>query len=293
MIAELSLIIAEMKGRDVLLSNSTRICGLLNCRSDIRSPYLNATRVEPSSHCIEAAVISSPSPCAVLIGTRSSPNITALLEMGATTVAAGAVFVAVEQPIGSEERHLSASELLLFFSGAASAIVNEYDLIADDAVMKLLLPVLHSPSGRCLLVGDLSNRLRTFVDEIQLGWNDPEESPLFKPEFTFRLAAALTAVPELDPGLDTYENVAYELQKHNWFPYNVEDTRKAVGALANVWGLSKKDLHMLPHEARKRGFPDLCHADRLFTLIQNLDHAGEYHTSASGDRFDILHLSSL
>jgi len=171
------------------------------------------------------------------------------------------------------------------------AIFREYDFIVEDTVLQLVLEHIRRGRAKAILIGDPANRVKALLDEVKLEWNDPDTGMIFRPEIAFRVACALTQVPALDSSLNTREKIAYELSRQGWFPYNVDDTRKAVGSLTLVWDLHTRTLHLLPQEARRRGFPHLNEADVLFDFIERIDTDERVFTSASGTQFDILYIS--
>ena len=116
---------------------------------------------------------------------------------------------------------------------------------------------------------------------------------VFRPEIAFRVASALTQVPQLDSSLNTREKIAHELNRQGWFPYNVDDTRKAVGSLTRVWGLHTRTLHLLPQEARRRGFPHPHDAETVFDFIENIETDERIYTSGSGTQFHILDIHDI
>lgn len=288
--SSLNIIIAKTVGYDVLLSGAKRICELLNCQNDPSLPKLITMETEPS---IQEIISPISSPSVIIVGIRPDSKIDSILTLCTNIVSIGIHFAIAEQSIGSSTEVISAGNLALFVAKGVTAIFSEYDFIADGAVANLVIRNVQYTKKKTILIGDPAKRLNQLMSEVKIDWNDSENVHMYKPKFTFRLACALTRVPSLSRDLETREKIANELNKRSWFNYNFEDTRKAVGALADIWGLSKKNLYLLPFEAKKRGFPDFTNADELFEFIENLDKEEQSYTSASGNKFNILYVSEI
>jgi len=291
--SSLTLIVAETAGRDVLFNGANRACESLSCRTDLVLPQIDTIKVDLSLTQIKAATMTLQSNGFVLAGVQPNDNITHAINICAITTAANIPLAIAEQSVGSQSGKLAAGDLLSLISEGLEAIFTEYDFIADDAVLRLVLEHQRRAASKAILIGDPARRLKSLLEEIKLQWGDPDTEMVYRPEVTFRVACALTQVPQLDRNLDTREKIAHALNDQGWFPYNVEDTRKAVGSLTRVWGLHTKTLQMLPHEARRRGFPQPREADVLFNLIENIDTDERVFTSASGSQFDILYISEI
>ncbi len=288
-----TLVVAETAGRDVLFSGTKRACDSLNCRTDINAPQLDVICIDPTPSTIEVAVKGvSPSPI-VVAGIEAVSGVDTALALSKTINAAGAMLAVAEQSVGSPQSVFSAGQILSLVHYGTMAVFREYDFIAEDTVLQLLIEYVRRSKVKAILIGDPARRLKGLLDEVKLEWADPDNIMVFRPEVTFRAACALTQVPELDPSLNTHQKIAYELNRRGWFPYNFEDTRKAVGSLARIWGLDKKYIHLLPEEACRRGFPHPDEADVLFDYIERIDTDERVFTSASGTKFDILYISEI
>ncbi len=288
-----TLVVAETAGRDVLFSGTKKACDSLNCRTDINAPQLDVIYIDPTQPNIQAT-IKGVAPGAIMVaGIEAESGIDTAVALSKTISAAGAKFVIAEQSVGSPQSVFSAGQILSLVHYGTMAIFREYDFIAEDTVLQLLMEYVRRSKVKAILIGDPARRLKSLLDEVNLEWNDSDTGMVFRPEIAFRVACALTQVPELDPSLNTREKIAYELSRQGWFPYNVDDTRKAVGSLTRVWDLHTRTLSMLPQEARRRGFPHPNEADVLFDLIENIDTDERVFTSASGAKFDILYISEI
>ena len=286
----INLVIVEAAGRNVLIDGANRACKTLNCRNNPHIPRIIPIYSEPSPERVKATLDSLLSSSMVVVSVGPDCGIDTVSKLGTICTIDDIPFAIAEQAVGSAPTNLRAGDLIFFVAHGATAAFMEYDLIADDAVIELVAGNFRK--GRAILIGSPATRAKCLIDEVRLEWNDPEHRPVYKPNLTFRLACALTQVEELSRDLDTYEKVANELNKLGWFAYNVEDSRKAVGSLAETWGLSKKNLYLLPKEATRRGFPNPSRADEVFDFIdEHLDDDGSSFLSARGYRYDILHVS--
>lgn len=286
----LCLIIAEPSGRNVLLSGSQRICTSLNCRDDISTPQLDVISSSPTPSEIQTVLEGMSSLVIVVAGVNSVSGGHTALGLIETVNTAGAMLTMAEQSVGSPQLVFSAGQILSMVYHGARAFFREYDFIAEDTVLQLLIEHIRRTKVKAILIGEPATRVKALLEEVTLEWNDPDTVMVFRPEITFRVASALTQVPHLDSSLDTREKIAYELNRQGWFPYNVDDTRKAVGSLTRVWDLHTRTLHLLPQEARRRGFPHPNEADALFNFIERSDTDERVFTSASGTQFDILYI---
>ena len=273
------------------MSGAKRACESLKHRPDISNPILDVICADPTPSKIEAAIGGVPPRALVVAGIEASSNIDTALAMGIAANTAGAMFAIAEQSLGSPSLVFSAGQLLSLVYYRPMAILREYDFIAEGTVLQLLIESFRRPRVRAVLIGDPARRLKALLDEIRLDWNDPEIGLVSGPMMTFRLACTLTQVAELGGHLDSRTKIAHELCNCSLFPYNIEDTRKAVGSLTKVWGLHTRTLYLLPKEAKRRGFPDPAMADALFDFIERIDTEERWYTSASGYQFDILYIS--
>jgi len=289
----LTLVVVEAAERDVLFSSTKKACNSLNCRTDINVPKLDVICTDPALSKIQTAIKGVSPRVIVVAGIEAESGVDTALAIGKTISAAGAMLAVAEQSVGSPQSVFSAGQILSLVHYGTMAIFREYDFIAEDTVLQLLIEYVRRSKVKAILIGDPARRLKGLLDEIKLEWADPDNIMVFRPEVTFRAACALTQVPVLDPNLNTHQKIAYELNRQGWFPYNFEDTRKAVGSLTRVWGLHTRTLHMLPHEARRRGFPNPDEADVLFDFIERIDTDERRFTSASGTKFDILYISEI
>ncbi len=288
-----TLVVAETAGRDVLFSGTKRACDSLNCRTDINVPQLDVICIDPTQPNIQTAIKGVCPGAIVVAGIEAVSGVDTALALSKTINAAGAMLAVAEQSVGSLQSVFSAGQILSLVYYGTMAIFREYDFIAEDTVLQLLIEYVRRSKLKAILIGDPARWLKGLLDEVKLEWADPDNIMVFRPEVTFRAACALTQVPELDPSLNTHQKIAYELNRRGWFPYNFEDTRKAVGSLTRVWGLHTRTLYMLPQEARRRGFPHLNEADVLFDFIERIDTDERVFTSASGTQFDILYISEI
>jgi hypothetical protein len=282
-----------MAGRDVLFNGANRACESLSCRTALILPKIATIKVEPSPTQIETAIKDLQSNGLVLAGIEPNYGINNAVDICTVTEATNIPLAIAEQAVGNLSGRLKAGDLLSLLSKGTEAIFTEYDFIADDAVLSLIVEHMRSAVRGAIIIGDPAKRVKGLIDEIQLDWNDPEVGPIYRPDFTFRLACALTRVLDLRQTPYSREKIALELIRGGWFAYNFDDTRKAVGALATIWNLDNKRLHLLPQEARRRGFPDPSNADVLFQLIDMIDKRERLYTSASGNKFDLLYISEI
>ena len=289
----LTLVVVEAAERDVLFSSTKKACNSLNCRTDINVPKLDVICTDPALSKIQTAIKGVSPRVIVVAGIEAESGVDTALAIGKTISAAGAMLAVAEQSVGSPQSVFSAGQILSLVHYGIMAIFREYDFIAEDTVLQLLIEYIRRSKVKAILIGDPARRLKDLFDEIKLEWADPDNSMVYRPAFAFRLACALTQITTLAHGLDTYERIAYELNSRGWFIYNMEDTRKAVGSLAHIWGLDKKHLYLLPEEARRRGFPHPDEADVLFDFIERIDTDERVFTSASGTQFDILYISEI
>lgn len=289
----LTLVVVETKERGVLLSGAQRACNSLNCRTDISVPKLDVVCIDPTPSKLGTAIQAVPRGTIVVACIKPMSGLQSAVAIGKTINAAGAKFTVAEQSVGSPQSAFSAGQILSLVYHGVTAVFREYDFIAEDTVLQLLLEHNRRARAKAVLVGEPANRVKSLLEEVKLEWNDPDTGMVYRPEVTFRLACALTQIPGLDPALNTYEKIAYELNHQGWFLYNIEDTRKAIGSLTRIWGLNKRILYLLPYEARKRGFPNLDKADILFDFIENIDTDERIFTSASGNQFGILYVSEI
>jgi hypothetical protein len=283
----LTIIIAESADRNILYSGATRVCHLLNTHSCLKIPHLDVIRVNPSTESVKKVFDSLDSPSVLMIGFESRCGGASITKLCNECISQNVPFIIVEKSIGNTMNDISAGQLIHFSYREASAIIREYDFIADEAVGQLVIDHLKQKHNGTLIIGDLATRVKYFLDEIQQDWNYLHDgnNTIYKPSITFQLAQALTCVPELNNNLDTYEKVAIEIVDRGWFAYNYEDVRKAVGALVDAWGLNKKNLRFLPLEAKKHGFPPSCAAKGLFEFIENLDMQEREFTSSKTNKF--------
>ena len=288
-----TLVVAETAGRDVLFSGTKRACDSLNCRTDINAPQLDVICIDPTQPNIQTAITDVSPRVIVVAGIEAVSGVDTALALSKTINAAGAMLAVAEQSVGSPQSVFSAGQILSLVHYGTMAIFREYDFIAEDTVLQLLIEYVRRSKVKAILIGDPARRLKDLLDEVKLEWADPDNSMVYRPEVTFRVACALTQVPELAPSLNTREKIAYELNRQGWFPYNIEDTRKAVGSLTRVLGLHNRILYMLPHEARRRGYPNPGEADVLFDFIERIDTDERVFTSASGAKFDIVYVAEI
>lgn len=289
----LSLIIAEASGRNVLLSGTQRACDSLVCRTDINIPQPDIICVDPIPSDIQTVIGGVPPGTLVVACIEALSDIGGAIAIGETINAAGAKFAIAEQSVGSPPSVFSAGQILSLVDCGATAVFREYDFIAEDTILQLLLEHVKKSKVKATLIGEPANRVKSLLEEVKLEWNDPDTVIVFRPEITFGVACALTQVPKLDSSLNTREKIAYELNRQGWFPYNVDDTRKAVGSLTRAWDLHTRTLHMLPQEAKRRGFPHPDDADAIFRFIENIETDERVYTSASGTQFNILNISEI
>jgi len=288
-----TLVVAETAGRDVLFSGTKRACNSLNCRTDINTPQLDVISIDPTPSNIQTAM-EAVSPHAIAVaGIEALPDIHSATAICEAANVSGAKFAVAEQSVGSPSLVWSAGQILSLVHHGAMAVFREYDFIAEDTVLQLVLEHIRRGRAKTILLGEPANRVKALLDEVKLEWNDTDTGMIFRPEIAFRVACALTQVPALDSSLNTREKIAYELSRQGWFPYNVDDTRKAVGSLTRVWDLNTRTLHVLPQEAKRRGFPHPNDADAIFDFIENIYTEERVFTSASGSKFDILHISEI
>jgi len=293
---KLSFVIAEVPGRNVLLAGAEKACGSLACRSDISIPSTDICYVPPTLADIQATMKDKPPGSTVIIGMEASADISQACTICESIDQIRSKAVIAEQSVGSPPLFLSAGQILSLVYRGAKAVFREYDFIAEDTFLYLLLQQMNRADIKAALLGDPAIRVKTLLDEVKLDWNDPDIGVVSRPEMAFRLACALTVVPSLDTSLNNREKVAYELNSKGWFLYNFEDTRKAVGVLTRRWDLHTKNprrIHKLPEEARRRGFPHPEDADAIFDYLDNIDTEDEIYTSASGHRFNILRIIEL
>lgn len=293
---KLSFIIAEIPGRNVLLAGAEKACNSLACRSDISIPSTDICCVSPALADIQATMKDKPPGSMVILGVGASADISHVCAICESIDQIRSKVVIAEQSVGSPPLVLSAGQILSLVYRGAKAVFREYDFIAEETVLNLLLQYSKRSNTKAVLLGEPAIRVKNLLDEVKLDWNDPDSGVISRPEISFRLACALTVVPSLDTSLDNREKIARELNSKGLFPYNFEDTRKAVGVLTRRWDLHTKNprrIHKLPEEARRRGFPHPQDADTIFDYLDNIDTEDETYTSASGDRFNILRIIEL
>ena len=288
-----TLVVAETAGRDVLFSGTKRACDSLNYRTDINAPQLDVICIDPTQPNIQTAIKGMSPGAIVVAGIEAVSGVDTALALSKTINAAGAMLAVAEQSVGSPQSVFSAGQILSLVHHGAMAVFREYDFIAEDTVLQLLIEYIRRSKVKAILIGDPARRLKGLLDEVKLEWADPDNSMVYRPEVTFRVACALTQVPALNGSLNTREKVAREGFLRGWLPYNIEDARKAIGSLTRVWDLHTRTLSMLPHEARRRGFPNPDEADILFDFIERIDTDERVFTSASGTQFDILYISEI
>lgn len=284
-----TIIVVETAGRNVLLSGTQRACdSLARCTSArVLQPHIICVDQIPSDI---QALCGGTSNLTIIATIEASSNISSAAAICEAASVAGVKLAVAEQSVGSPPSVWAAGQILSLVHRGATAVFREYDFIAEDTILRLLLEHIERSRAKATLIGEPATRVKVLLEEVKLDWNDPDTGMVFRPEITFRVASALTQVPHLDSSLDTREKIAHELNRQGWFPYNVDDTRKAVGSLTRVWGLHTRTLHLLPQEARRRGFPHPNEADALFDFIERSDTDERVFTSASGTQFDILYI---
>jgi len=207
-----TLVVAETTGRDVLFSGTKRACDSLNGRTDINVPQLDVICIDPTQPNIQTA-IKGVSPGAIVVaGIEAVSGVDTALALSKTINAAGAMLAVAEQSVGSPQSVFSAGQILSLVHYGTMAIFREYDFIAEDTVLQLLIEYVRRSKVKAILIGDPARRLKGLLDEIKLEWADPDNSMVYRPDFAFRLACALTQITTLAHGLDTYERIAYELK---------------------------------------------------------------------------------
>jgi len=219
-----TLVVAETAGRDVLFSGTKKACDSLNCRTDINAPHLDVICTDPTQPNIQSAIKGVSPPAIVVAGIEAESGVDTALAIGGPINAAGAKFAIAEQSVGGSPSVFSAGQILSLVYHGALAVFREYDFIAEDTVLQLVLEHIRRGRAKAILIGEPANRVKALLDEVKLEWNDPDTGMVFRPEIAFRVACALTQVPALDSSLNTREKIAYELSRQGWFPYNVDDT---------------------------------------------------------------------
>lgn len=287
-----TIIVVEPAGRNVLLSGTQRACDSLasHTSSRVLQPHIICVDQIPSDI---QALCAGRSNLPIIATVEASLNLSSAAAICEAASAAGVNLAVAEQSVGSASSVWAAGQILSLVHHGATAVFREYDFIAEDTILRLLIESMEQSKVKATLIGEPAARVKALLEEVTSQWNDPDTGMVFRPEITFRVASALTQVPYLDSNLNTREKIAHELNRQGWFSYNVDDTRKAVGSLTTVWNLHTRTLSMLPEEARRRGFPHPSEAEALFNFIEGSYTDERVFTSASGTQFHVLYISEI
>jgi len=288
LVDNLTLAVAEQKGRDLLFVGCQNVCKVYNTHPLSSFPYLDIQKVELTDEGIDLASKNQNNQVILVAGIAPSTNPDVVHHICENSLSNGFTTAIAEQVMSGLDP-FSAGQLLEFVLSGIKIVFNEYDFLADNAVLRIALEAQLRSDVKTTLIGAPSVRLQNLINEIKYDWED-DERPVYIPDLCFQLACALTQIKSLPSYLDSYGKIANELSLKRYFLRNYEDTRKAVGSLSHIWHLDKPNLFKLPSEARRRGFPSPLKAQELFDFLQGLSIEPRQFTSASGVIFDVLYV---
>lgn len=184
---------------------------------------------------------------------------------------------------------------LLWVVRGARGVVAQPELGSPAICRRLLEEVPKLTAGKAALIlgrepVEALDALHTEVTDI---WHGIEDERV-----CWRTVFALSCCAPLPPGLKDWTRIANHLiQSVQWFKYNHNDVRKALGRLGDAWGYTYRPArYQIAAEARSRGYlPDLpdpgLDIEDLFEVAMDLDVSGRRKFSGIGIECDELLLS--